>query len=86
MTPVIASTHTAHRAAEFMSSGKKVIRAETVIDKSRPVTIALLRASIVGDVPGSCVDVGYFGASVVFMLVVSVRERQNTRVVLRNGK
>jgi len=82
MTPVIAAAHTAHSATEFIRSGANVIMAMRTIDKDRPITIALLRASIpagvlVGSVAGERLEV-----SVLFIVSVSVSERSNTRMVL----
>jgi len=71
MTPAIASAHTAHNGTESISSGANVIMAMRTIDRDRPITIALLRASIPAGVTIDSVDIGVFGASAVFIHQVS---------------
>jgi len=86
MTPAIASAHTAHSGKESISSGAKVIMAMRTIDRDRPITIALLRASIpVGVLVGS-VAVERLEVSVLFIVSVSVGARSNSRMVLGTTK
>lgn len=82
MTPAMEIAHAVHSGAECMSTGSSVSRARTAIDKENPITIALLRASIPFEALEGAEAVRLSGVSVAFILLVSVDECGDTRMVV----